>query len=439
MTFVSLEYIAFLATVTAIFWVLPVRFRPTVLAVSSVLFLATWSPWFALFAVATTLTVFFLAKAPSGSWVVRTMPVVLAVVLLVGFKIVLSLGAGPASIGLPTIGLSFFLFHCIAYSVDVRKGRIRPETNPVNLASYILFFPHLLAGPILRYRRFRRELRSVPRRPNLDVMARGVQLLIRGAFKKLVLADGASSELARIELTGGYRSLLGLICGLLAMYFDVTGYIDMARGSAYLMGIRMPVNFLQPITKSRSVPDFWGRYQITLIGFFKEYLYGPIRGSNHSPARRIIAVAAVMVVASLWHAITVPWLLWALLFVAGFAADGAAVRWIGPDSSLLAKARRGILFAVFLGATALIIGPLAPSLGQASAGASQLVSWPALIALVALLVAVVGFEHWDGVELARRSSVGVIRWPEAFFTGWMFVTLLIFAGGAGVVFTYQRF
>ncbi|HWK44002.1 MAG TPA: MBOAT family protein [Stellaceae bacterium] len=222
---------------------------------------------------------------------------------------------GTLGILLP-LGISFFTFTQIAFLVDTARGEVR-EVDPINYALFVTFFPHLLAGPVLHHRemmpQFERPSTYRPRAENLSV---GLTIFILGLFKKVVLADGVApyaSPLFDAAGAGAHPGFADAWIGALAytfqLYYDFSGYTDMAIGGARLFGIVLPENFRSPY-RSVSLIDFWRRWHMTLSRFLRDYLYVPLGGNRHGPARRHLNLLVTMLLGGLWHGAAWTFVLW---------------------------------------------------------------------------------------------------------------------------------
>ena len=247
------------------------------------------------------------------------------------------------------LGLSFYTFTGIAYLVDVYAGRARAEPNFGRFALFLSFFPRLTAGPILRSNDFLPALQpeTLPSRPS--AIEEAIQLLARGYFKKAVLADRIALSLDPFfanlgdPSTAGVWALPSVYLYALQIYFDFSGYTDIARGLGLLFGFRWPENFNLPYLAT-SVRDFWQRWHITLSTFLRDYLYIPLGGNRHGSGRSALALMVTMLLGGLWHGGSWSFMIWGglhgvfLLIHRAWRASGASV-WLG--------ARKGIAGAIW--------------------------------------------------------------------------------------------
>jgi D-alanyl-lipoteichoic acid acyltransferase DltB (MBOAT superfamily) len=206
------------------------------------------------------------------------------------------------AIALP-VGISFITFHAISYVVDVGRRQLEPPSF-VDLSLYISFFPHLVAGPIVRAAEFLPQLRK-PRNPGQVAVGAAVTLIAIGLFKKVVVADVLSREVVDpvFSVPEIYHSpdvLLALFAYAVQVYCDFSGYTDMAIGIALLMGLTFPQNFDRPFG-AHSLNEFWRRWHITLSRFVRDYVYLPLGGGRKGPARAALNLWITMVVVGIWH------------------------------------------------------------------------------------------------------------------------------------------
>ncbi|MCA1986270.1 MAG: MBOAT family protein [Desulfovibrio sp.] len=231
-----------------------------------------------------------------------------------------ALGYGPLllqekAVHLP-IGISFFTFQGMSYLMDVFRGHSAPQKNPFRVGLYISLFPQLIAGPIVRYEDVAREMAD--RRLSLDGWAYGIQRFILGLGKKVLLANtlGALADqvmaLPANEMSAGL-AWLGLLCYTLQIYFDFSGYSDMAIGLGAMLGFRFPENFNYPYI-SQSIQEFWRRWHITLSTWFRDYLYIPLGGNRRGPFRTYFNLFAVFTLCGIWHGASWNFLIWGLYY-----------------------------------------------------------------------------------------------------------------------------
>jgi alginate O-acetyltransferase complex protein AlgI len=210
-----------------------------------------------------------------------------------------------ANIILP-LGISFFTFQQIAYLVDVMRGA-PVERDIVSYTLFVSFFPHLIAGPLVHHAEMIPQFKRAGSTRSAGMAARGVAIFVAGLFKKVVIADNlaqfVSPVFAHVDGGGGVATAWAWLATLgytLQIYFDFSGYSDMALGLGLLFGIRLPVNFRSPY-RSTSIIEFWRRWHITLSRFLRDYLYIPLGGNRHGAGRRYVNLLLTMLLGGLWH------------------------------------------------------------------------------------------------------------------------------------------
>lgn len=231
------------------------------------------------------------------------------------------------------LGISFFTFECIAYLVDVYRGA--PATHSfIHFSSYKLFFPKILSGPISRFHYFDNQTKG---KPHLffDQGVEGLWLIASGAFKKVLVADniGVFVELCatNLERAGSGDLWLFILAYGLQLYFDFSGYVDLALGSAKLLGFNLPINFDFPYF-STSLADFWRRWHMSLGDWLRNYLYFPLGGSRQGLLRTCCNLFLVMFLAGIWHGAAWGYVIWGCIHGVGLAihrlGDALATRWV---------------------------------------------------------------------------------------------------------------
>jgi alginate O-acetyltransferase complex protein AlgI len=231
-----------------------------------------------------------------------------------------------AAIPLP-LGISFFTFHAISYVVDVYKRNAQAERNLPRFALYILLFPQLIAGPIIRWRDIAAQLPERPQR--IADFAYGVRRFVLGLGKKLLIANtlGGVADgifaLPATELTTPV-AWLGLVCYTLQIYFDFSGYSDMAIGLMRMFGFRILENFNYPYV-ARSIREFWRRWHISLSNWFRDYLYIPLGGNQRGERRAYANLVIVFLLCGLWHGASWPFVLWGAWHGAFLVAERAGL------------------------------------------------------------------------------------------------------------------
>jgi len=239
-------------------------------------------------------------------------------------------GAAPiewAKIVLP-VGISFYTFQTMSYSIDVYRGHAKPLDRLVDFACYVALFPQLVAGPIVRYQTLADQL--VQRDHTFEKVARGAFLFQIGFMKKLLVADsvaGIADQVYALSDPTRPEAWLGAVAYTFQIYFDFSGYSDMAIGLGLLFGFEFPINFDSPY-KSTSITEFWRRWHISLSTWLRDYLYIPLGGNKRGPVRTYENLATTMLLGGLWHGAAWTFLAWGAYQGAWLAFE----RWMGKRS-----------------------------------------------------------------------------------------------------------
>jgi len=212
------------------------------------------------------------------------------------------------------VGISFYTFQILSYVIDVRKGTIPPQKNIMNLLLYIAFFPQLIAGPIVKYRDIEEQLAN--RTMTAEKCARGIRRFVMGLSKKLIISNTAAliADGAFGSFDDGISSLFawaGAICYCIQLYFDFSGYSDMAIGLAEMFGFTICENFNYPYA-AVSIRDFWKRWHISLTTWFREYVYFPLGGNRCGKVRTVFNRIFVFFLTGLWHGANFTFVVWGL-------------------------------------------------------------------------------------------------------------------------------
>jgi alginate O-acetyltransferase complex protein AlgI len=335
MVFSSVTFLFFfLPAVLGAYYVVPRPARNAVLVIASLAFY-TWGAGAIVFALIGSVAANFviglrLERAHDAGDVARArrwlaLGVVVNVVLLGWFKYAnfgvatwngaLEAFGAPgipwAAIVLP-IGISFYTFHALSYLMDIHRGSARHLASPIDFVLYITFFPQLIAGPIVRFHEIREQL--VERRETVDAFAAGIYRFALGLGKKVLIADAVAPVAnAAFGTPTGELQTAGAVVGVVAyavqLYFDFSGYSDMALGLGLMFGIRLPENFDRPYA-ARSVTEFWRRWHMSLSRWFRDYLYVPLGGNRGTSLRTYRNLVIVFLVTGLWHGANWTFVLW---------------------------------------------------------------------------------------------------------------------------------
>lgn len=336
MLFCSLQFLVFFLIVFALYWLAPwQRARVVLLVAASVVFYGSWNGRLALLVCATSVLDYFLAIAmeEARSTARRRLLLILSLAVNLGLLVYLkyanffldslahTLHVLGSSASLPVlqvilpIGISFYTFEAINYSVDVYRGRLRAERDLLSFLLFILFFPHLIAGPIVRARDFLPLVRRA-KRWSWPRMNLGVQLFILGMFKKMAIADRmpyfVDPVFAQPENFSGLALWLATLAYALQIYCDFSGYSDMAIGSAHLLGYRLARNFHAPYL-APNIAEMWRRWHISLSSWLRDYLFIPLGGSRGSRWATFRNLLLVMTLGGLWHGANWTFVVWGAL------------------------------------------------------------------------------------------------------------------------------
>jgi alginate O-acetyltransferase complex protein AlgI len=337
MQFDSFLFIIFFASVLLLYYLLPNwRLQKLLLLLGSYLFYAAWSPPLVLLIWISTLVDYYLARkihqtsSPSNRKVLLLLSLGTNLGLLGYFKyaeflldsfkgLVAPLGVTyippELDIILP-IGISFYTFQTLSYTMDIYRGHLKPVNSFMDFALYVTFFPQLVAGPIVRANHFLPQCLQ-PKRANLDGFCWGLTLFVFGLFTKLVLADLALAPVADLVYSqpakfGWYDSWTAVFAFSGQIYFDFAGYSLCAIGSAMCFGFQLPDNFRAPYA-AIGFSDFWQRWHISLSSWMRDYLYIPLGGSQKKTGRTLINLGLTMFLAGLWHGAAWTFVLWGWL------------------------------------------------------------------------------------------------------------------------------
>jgi alginate O-acetyltransferase complex protein AlgI len=335
MVFSSVTFLFFfLPAVIVLYYLTPRRLRNTLLLLASLVFYAWGAGWLVLVLIGSIALnyVFGLGvETAIGAGQRRRAQTILAIAVLMNvgllawFKYanftvdtldaILATAGGAAlpwtAILLP-IGISFYTFHSLSYLVDLYRGTARHLSHPVDFALYITFFPQLVAGPIVRFHEIREQL--VTRVETSATFAAGVYRFCHGLGKKVLIADTVApiANAAFATPTGELNTLtavVGVVAYSVQLYFDFSGYSDMALGLAMMFGIHLPENFARPYA-SRSITEFWRRWHMSLSRWFRDYLYIPLGGNRGSSLQTYRNLIIVFLVTGLWHGAAWTFILW---------------------------------------------------------------------------------------------------------------------------------
>lgn len=335
MSFNSFKFLVFFPIVVILYYLIPKKARPTWLVIASYYFYMSWNAKYALLILTSTIITYlsgiFLGKTEkvsSRKWIVAG-SFITNLGILVVFKYltfllsnvskvlsILHLGQinNPLSLVLP-VGISFYTFQALSYTVDVYRGEIEPEKNFINYALFVSFFPQLVAGPIERSGNLLTQIQSVSKKKlfDYDKFVKGFSIMCWGMFVKMVIADRVAifvdSVFNSIYSIGSIEAIFGALGFTLQIYCDFSGYSLIAIGAANVMGFDLMENFNTPYF-AESIQDFWRRWHISLSTWFKDYLYIPLGGNRVSRIRKYFNIMVTFLVSGLWHGAAWTFVIW---------------------------------------------------------------------------------------------------------------------------------
>ena len=341
MTFVQLEFLIFFAIVFPLYWMVGRReWQNAILVVSSAIFYGWVHPWFLGLLGFSAVLDYFVGRAIEDSpkqkrtWLTMSL---LGNLGMLGFfkyynffidNVATALGKLHVVVHLPTlqlalpVGISFYTFQTRSYTIDVYRGRLQARRNWLDYLTFILMFPHLVAGPVMKAVDLLPQLEQT-RRFDWARLRSGLSLALWGAAKKVMVADTVSLYVDRIFAMETPPTLLVMVATFgfaIQILADFSGYTDIARGTARMMGIELMLNFDHPYIATNP-SDFWRRWHISFSRWIHEYVYMPMRGADPSAARRTLASYGSLLASGLWHGASwnyVIWGAWHATLLAGY-------------------------------------------------------------------------------------------------------------------------
>jgi D-alanyl-lipoteichoic acid acyltransferase DltB (MBOAT superfamily) len=340
MLFNSAQFLIFFPIVTLVYFVIPEKIRYIWLLLSSYYFYMCWNAEYALLILTTTVITYFsgiliekIKKSDAGEAgktrkkkMVVSLSVVCNLAILFYFKytnfalavmgdifsrVNIQMNIPQFDVILP-VGISFYTFQALSYTMDVYRDDIYAEKNFFRYALFVSFFPQLVAGPIERSKNLLKQL-AVPKKFDFDMAREGLLLMLWGYFLKMVLADRIAIFVDTVygepETYAGYYLILATVFFAFQIYCDFAGYSTIAMGAAKILGINLMGNFDAPYL-SVSVAEFWRKWHISLTSWFKDYLYIPLGGSRKGKVRKYVNKMIVFLVSGLWHGASFAYVIW---------------------------------------------------------------------------------------------------------------------------------
>ena len=340
MQFTTIQFAIFFTIVFVSYWFVlrkSIKAQNLLLLVSSYVFYAWWDWRFLCLIIFTTVTTFFTSKHAYGKMgkYLTALSVFINLAILLAFKyfgffvenfrlMLMSFGFDVNKVMIEVVlpvGISFYTFQCIAYSIDVQKKRIKPCTQLLAFSTFVAYFPQLVAGPIERASQLLRQL-MCQRKWDYEYAVTGLRMVLFGVMKKVCVADMLAlySDRAFENVSNPIVAVFAGVLFTLQIYFDFSAYSEIARGVSRMLGIELMANFCFPYF-SRNVLEFWRRWHISLMLWFRDYVYIPMGGSLKGNCRTIFNVIVVFILSGLWHGAAwnfVAWgVFWAIIYVVG--------------------------------------------------------------------------------------------------------------------------
>lgn len=358
MLFNSLSFLWFLPLVFLVWRLVPAMWKPVWMLAASYYFYMQWNPWFGGLLLATTLLDWYAGLRIATTAVRRVQRgwLLLSVISNLGVLAAFKYSAffwntglwigSQANGGAPDymadwvvpVGLSFYTFQSLSYTIDVYRGSIPAEKSPLRFALFVSFFPQLVAGPIERYAPLSSQL-AAPKPLRSEALAAAGRIAVWGFFKKLVIADRLAAYVDPLFTTPEQFGALTLLAGgflfAVQVYCDFSGYTDIATGVARLFGVELMLNWRRPLLAS-SLHSFWARNHISMTTWFRDYLYVSLGGNRCAPWRNQVNLLLTFVLSGLWHGSSWAFVLWGTLHGVVYLLEravrkrrtGPAPRWL---------------------------------------------------------------------------------------------------------------
>lgn len=326
MVFASITFLYyFLPMFLILYFIVPRRYKNIVLLIFSIIFYFYGEPKYILLMLIEVLFSYFMTlsleknKSKSLLGIIVSFHIFLLCVfkyfnfIITNINSIFDGNISLLNIVLP-IGISFYTFQIISYEVDVYRGKVKASKSLIDYMTYVFLFPQLIAGPIVRYETVSKELKS--RKVTLEDFSYGVNRFIIGLFKKVVIANNIGELCNILNSSSEVSVLLYWILGIsymLQIYFDFSGYSDIAIGIGRMIGFKFPENFNYPYVAD-SVTDFWRRWHMTLSSWFRDYVYIPLGGNRVSTLKHIRNILVVWMLTGLWHGASWNFIIWGIYF-----------------------------------------------------------------------------------------------------------------------------
>lgn len=460
MQFNQVEFLIFLVVILLSVWCCQSRrSRNGLLLAASYYFYAYWDYRFCGLLVLSTAVDFFVAKQIHRATMIESKKRWLFVSLGVNLGVLgffkyfnffiesasllfesVGWNAGTLNIILP-VGISFYTFQTLSYTIDVYRGKIQPTDSLLDFSLYVAFFPQLVAGPIVRASELLPQLAVVPHWSTRRCYG-GAQMVLRGLVKKVLLADRLGEFVDVVfsgpDLYGGVTVWLAVIGYAGQIYYDFSGYTDIAIGVAKMLGYRFPRNFRHPYLAS-SIADFWHRWHITLSRWLRDYLYIPLGGSRRGQLRTSANLILTMVLGGLWHGAAWTFALWGLWHGLALTLERwirqryqiRKVAWLGHVLTLIVV---GFGWTLFRSPTLSTCADVIRQLMFVDSG----ILWLPPLAIAAIAMMLMEHLAWT-TKLRRVMRLRYDRWYTPIVTSILVWSLLLYAPRGFSPFVYFQF
>ena len=479
MLFNSLQFLIFFPAVVVLYWALPHRFRNVFLLIASYYFYMNWEPAYALLIFFSTFTTWggaLLADRTEGgkrkAALVATLVVNLGILFVfkylgfAGGELKRLMDAAGLGIEIPhfdlllPVGISFYTFQAVGYTIDVWRHTIKPEKNLLTYALFVSFFPQLVAGPIERAKNLLPQFHTVHRFSG-PAMIKGLELMALGYFMKLCIAENVAPYVNvvfnNLPYHNGNSVLLASLFFTFQIFCDFGGYSLIAIGAARCVGFRLMQNFRQPYL-AVSVRDFWRRWHISLSSWFSDYVYIPLGGNRVSAPRHFANLFTTFLLSGIWHGANYTFIAWGAYHGALQCANAAHRKW-GRKKASPAKGIAKTL-SIIITFILMVIGWIffrANNIGDAFMALHKIAfergmlfngeGKPAILLPIILIVLLMGIEiyrertvpHGKGIDPYAECSDrrGLVR--SALFTTFLIILILLTARFSGGQFIYFQF
>lgn len=352
MIFNSIQFLVFFPIVILIYFIIPDKFKKLFLLLASCYFYMCWIPEYVLLIAFSTISTYFTGFLIDKTESTKQRKWSLAINIIVNLGILfvfkyfnffsssIQTVLGLLNVNITTVqstlllpvGISFYTFHALGYSIDIYRKTIRHERNFINYALFVAFFPQLVAGPIARAKDLIPQLRENHKfEYNRTVI--GLRLMLIGMFKKVAIADVIAIYINQVfnnlDQYKGMTLLLAVFLFSIQIYCDFSGYTDIALGAAKVLGIDLMENFKTPYLAS-SISDFWSRWHISLTSWFRDYIYIPLGGNRKGNIRKHFNIFIIFLISGLWHGASWTFIIWGSLHGILRVAEGVISSFIPP-------------------------------------------------------------------------------------------------------------